>query len=170
MTNQLPTIRGYNAHDWPALEAIYQAGIDSQIATFEKQPKSQLAFEQEAIAGLTFVADTASSDRAHTVIGWAAAWPVSSRSCYRGVAEVSLYIDPAFGRRGIGTLLLSHLIHASEDKGFWTLQAGIFPQNHASIHTHEKCGFKQVGIREKIAQNQGLWQDIALFERRSTRV
>jgi L-amino acid N-acyltransferase YncA len=102
------------------------------------------------------------------VLGWAALSPTSSRPVYRGVAEVSIYVDPAFTRRGVGRTLLQALIEASERAGFWTLQAGIFPENIASIALHESCGFELVGVSRRVGQMaDGRWRDVELYERRS---
>lgn len=102
------------------------------------------------------------------MLGWAALGPTSSRPCYRGVAEVSIYVDPACAGRGVGRALLQELIAASERAGFWTLKAGIFPENAASIALHERCGFERVGVSRRIGQMpDGRWRDVVLFERRS---
>ncbi len=102
------------------------------------------------------------------VRGWAALSPVSGRAVYHGVGAVSIYVDPACARRGIGRALLSALIEASEQTGLWTLEAGIFPENRASVALHERCGFELVGVRRRIGQMpDGRWRDVALYERRS---
>ncbi len=108
-------------------------------------------------------------DESGAVLGWAALSPTSARPVYRGVAEVSVYVDPAVARRGIGRALLRALIEQSERAGFWTLTAGIFPENEASIALHTSCGFELVGVRRHIGQMiDGRWRDVALYERRST--
>jgi len=104
------------------------------------------------------------------VVGWAALSPVSSRTVYAGVAEVSIYIARAYWGQGIGKTLLAALITESEAAGFWTLQAGIFPENIASIELHKKLGFRIVGRREKLGQMDGRWRDVLLLERRSVAV
>jgi L-amino acid N-acyltransferase YncA len=105
------------------------------------------------------------------LLGWAALGPVSSRCVYRGVGEVSIYVAPAHMRRGVGRTLLEGLIDASERAGFWTLRAGIFPENAASIALHETCDFQRVGVSARIGQMpDGRWRDVVLFERRSTLV
>ncbi len=102
------------------------------------------------------------------VCGWAALSPVSGRAVYRGVGSVSIYVDPACARQGVGRALLSALIEASEQVGLWTLEAGIFPENRASVALHERCGFTLVGVRRRIGQMaDGRWRDVALYERRS---
>jgi phosphinothricin acetyltransferase len=104
------------------------------------------------------------------LLGWAALTPVSGRCVYAGVAEVSIYISEGARGKGLGSMLLHALIAESEQQNFWTLQAGIFPENVASIRLHEACGFRIVGRRERIGQMQGVWRDTVLLERRSSTV
>jgi phosphinothricin acetyltransferase len=100
-------------------------------------------------------------------LGWAALSPVSSRCVYGGVAEVSVYVAERARGRGVGRLLLSELVAASERHGIWTLQAGIFPENQASIALHQRAGFRLVGVRERLGSMDGRWRDVVLMERRS---
>ena len=104
------------------------------------------------------------------VIGWAALSPVSDRCVYAGVAENSVYVHPDHRGRGIGTDLLDALVAGAERDGYWTIQTGIFPENAASIATHERVGFRIVGRRERIGQLAGEWRDTLFLERRSTRI
>jgi L-amino acid N-acyltransferase YncA len=105
------------------------------------------------------------------MLGWAALSPSSIRPVYRGVGEVSIYVDPQVARRGVGRALLDGLIVVSEREQFWTLKAGIFPENVASIALHEACGFRRVGVSERVGQMpDGRWRDVLLFERRSATV
>lgn len=104
--------------------------------------------------------------------GWAAASPVSSRAVYRGVVEHSVYVATAAHGQGIGRALLRALLDATEQAGCWTVQAGIFPENTASLALHEREGFRIVGRREAIAlmttgPHAGEWRDTLLVERRS---
>jgi phosphinothricin acetyltransferase len=101
------------------------------------------------------------------LIGWAALTPVSGRCVYAGVAEVSVYVHPNHKGKGVGKELLRELIRQSEKENLWTLQAGIFPENQASLKIHTQCGFRQVGYREKIGKMKGAWRDTVLMERRS---
>jgi phosphinothricin acetyltransferase len=71
--------------------------------------------------------------------------------------------------RGIGARLLDGLVAASEAEGFWTLQAQIMAANAASRALHVRCGFREVGIRERLGELGGRWHDVVLYERRSTR-
>ncbi len=101
------------------------------------------------------------------VVGWAALSLVSGRCIYAGVAEVSVYVAASTRGLGAGKVLLPALIEESERAGIWTLQAGIFPENRASIALHKSCGFRELGYRERIGQLDGVWRDVVLLERRS---
>lgn len=153
------------AADWPAVARIYQAGIDAGDATFEQAVP---AFEDWSRARLPAPRLVAREESSGEVCGWAALSPVSGRAVYRGVGAVSIYVDPACARRGVGRTLLGALIEASEQTGLWTLEAGIFPENHASVALHRACGFELVGVRRRVGQMPGgRWRDVALYERRS---
>src|SRR4029077_82034 len=155
------------AEHWPAVASIYRAGIDTGDATFEHALPSYEDFSQARVADLRLVAH----DRSGAILGWAALSPTSARPVYRGVAEVSVYVDPAATGQGIGRALLETLIERSERAGFWTLTAGIFPENKASIALHIRCGFELVGVRRRIGQMaDGRWRDVALYERRSSAI
>jgi phosphinothricin acetyltransferase len=104
------------------------------------------------------------------VLGWAALTPVSNRCVYAGVAEVSVYVTASARGQSLGQCLLAALIDSSEAAGLWTLQAGILPENVASIRIHEQNAFRIVGRRERIGQMDGVWRDVVLMERRSSRV
>ncbi|MCO5186196.1 MAG: N-acetyltransferase family protein [Anaerolineae bacterium] len=154
--------------DWPAIERIYRAGIRTGHATFSTEadiPDGSTWFAGK-IDGLAFKAIGDHDE----IIGWAALSPVSSRCVYEGVAELSVYVAPEAMGHGVGSALLAHLIGASEMAGIWTLQASIFPENVASIHLHEKYGFRIVGRREKIGRHHGVWRDTILMERRSPKI
>lgn len=151
--------------DWALVKAIYEQGIATGLATFELAAPSWDEWNGAHHAEPRMVAT-----RDDAVAGWAALAPVSRRRVYAGVAEVSVYVDADARRSGVGRDLLSALIEASEHAGFWTLQAGIFPDNEASVRLHQRHGFRVVGIREKIAARDGQWRDVLLLERRSRTV
>jgi phosphinothricin acetyltransferase len=153
------------AADWPAVRAIYEEGIATRQATFETAAPEWAAWDASRLAAGRLVAR-----RGRTVVGWAALSPVSSRAVYSGVAEVSVYVAAAARGQGVGRLLLNALVEASEAAGIWTLQAGIFPENEASVALHLGCGFRVVGRRERIACHYGVWRDALMLERRSRSV
>ena len=147
---------------WEAVQRIYNAGIATKNATFQTEAPEWEAWDQAHRKDCRLIARIDNQ-----VAGWAALSNVSNRCVYAGVAEVSIYIDPAFRGMGIGDQLMKQLIAESEKNGLWTLQAGIFPENKASIALHLKNGFKILGIREKIGKLDNVWRDTVLLERRS---
>ena len=156
-------IRDIEIADWSTIARIYQLGITTEIATFETEIPSWSAWNDIHLQSCRFVALLE-----NVIVGWAALSPVSSRCVYGGVAEVSVYVDTNYSRKGIGTKLLQELIGRSEKEGFWTLQSGIFPENKASIQLHKKLGFREIGYRERIGKmKNGIWRDNIILERRS---
>lgn len=148
--------------DWPAVHRIYREGIATGHATFETEAPPWEAWDAAHLEEPRLVAEEDGE-----VVGWAALSPVSDRCVYGGVAEVSVYVAEGARGRGVGLSLLSELVLASEEEGIWTLQAGIFPENRASIHIHERCGFRTLGVRERLGEMDGEWRDVVLMERRS---
>lgn len=147
---------------WPRVKEIYENGIATGHATFETTAPQWEKWDQDH---LNFARHVALVN--NKVVGWAALSPVSGRCVYGGVAEVSLYVDENSRGLGIGKKLMEHLITQSEENGIWTLQAGIFPENVASVRLHEKAGFRIIGKREKIGKLNNIWRDSLLLEKRS---
>ncbi|ASK61504.1 N-acetyltransferase [Virgibacillus phasianinus] len=142
--------------------AIFQEGIDTGNATFEKETPTWAKWDHEHITSCRLVARV--DDQ---VIGWAALSPTSSREAYTGVAEVSIYLRINRAGGGVGSKLLHAIIEESELNGFWTLKSGIFPENKASIALHKKYGFRVLGTQERIGMMNGVWRDVVQMERRS---
>jgi L-amino acid N-acyltransferase YncA len=159
-------LRAMDLRDWQQVAAIYDQGIATGHATFETEVPSWETWDQNHLEVCRIVAALRSDER--TVLGWAALSPVSGRAVYSGVAETSVYVRSDARGSGLGTELLERLVSASERAGLWTLQAGIFPENVASIRIHERCGFRVVGVRRGLGQLDGVWKDVSLLERRST--
>jgi L-amino acid N-acyltransferase YncA len=162
--------------------AIYQAGIDEGNATFETAAPTWEAFDAAKLPGHRFVALTPDGDggsgegnRADggsgtcggRVLGWIAVAPVSARGVYAGVVEHSVYVHPAARGRGVARALLDAVIASTEAAGIWTIQAGIFPENTASIALHLRAGFRVVGTSERLGRHHGVWRDVQQLERRS---
>lgn len=156
-------IREMQPEDGSSVLDIFRQGIESGNATFETDVPTWEAWDIKHMNVCRFVLVTENDE----IAGWCALKPISSRECFSGVAEVSIYLDYRFQGKGLGSILLQKLILDSEEHGFWMLQSGIFPDNISSIKIHEKLGFRTVGTREKIAQMNGTWRDIVLMERRS---
>lgn len=155
-------IRDLRPGDWPEVAAIYEAGVATGNATFETEAPAFADWDAAHLPGLRFVAAEAGR-----VVGWVALTASSDRCCYEGVADVSVYVGPDAQGRGVGRALLEHAVAASEAAGIWTLQAGVFPENAASLALHERCGFRLVGRRERIGRLAGVWRDVLLLERRT---
>lgn len=148
--------------DWPAVRAIYEAGIATGNATFETTAPDWPAWDAAHLADHRLVARLNGR-----VVGWAALAPVSDRCAYAGVAEGSIYVAPEAQGRGVGRALLGAVVASAERGGIWTVQTGIFPENQTSIRLHEACGFRVVGVRERLGRLDGRWRDVLLLERRS---
>jgi phosphinothricin acetyltransferase len=155
-------IRDLRPDDWADVARIFEEGIASGNATFETAAPSWDIWDAAHLAAHRLVAV-----RDDEVVGWAALSAVSSRGCYSGVAEHSIYIAERARGLGLGRQLLAALIASSEAGGFWTLQAGVFPENEASIALHTALGFRVVGVRERLGHVHGVWRDVVLLERRS---
>jgi phosphinothricin acetyltransferase len=148
--------------DWLMVRAIYEQGIKSGNATFAIEVPLWKEWNTEHLAACRLVAKVEG-----VVVGWAALSRTSGRCVYGGVAEVSVYVAETAQGQGVGKALLQALVKESERAGIWTLQAGIFPENEVSLTLHAHCGFRKVGIRERLGQMDGIWRDVVLLERRS---
>lgn len=148
---------------WPAVKKIYEEGIATGNATFQTTAPEWEEWDAAHVKNSRLVAT-----ENNEVLGWAALTAVSGRCVYAGVGEVSVYVAAAARGKGIGKILLQALIAESEKNNFWTLQAGIFPENAGSVKIHEDCGFRIIGKREKIGKMNGLWRDTLLLEKRSS--
>jgi L-amino acid N-acyltransferase YncA len=159
-------IASFTPTHWPAVRAIYEAGIATGNATFETQAPTWETWDKGHLAHSRLVALAPDG----TVRGWAALSPVSGRCVYGGVAEISVYIAAEARGQGVGRQLLQALIQESEANGIWTLQAGTFEENAASIGLHTQAGFRVIGHRERIGQHHGVWRNTVQMERRSPTV
>ena len=156
------TIDALQPADWDQVRSIYLEGIETGQATFETEAPD---WEKWDAGHLHVCRWVARADE--VVLGWAVLSPVSSRPVYAGVAESSLYVRENLRGLGVGRALLEALVKCSESHGIWTLQAGIMAENESSLALHRKCGFREVGSRERIGQLNGVWRNVILLERRS---
>jgi phosphinothricin acetyltransferase len=154
-------VRGATSADWPAIARIYGQGIATGVATFETAVPSWETWDESHLPAPRLVAE---EDGA--VLGWIAVSPVSRRPVYHGVVEHSVYVAEAVRGRGIGRTLLDALVRAAPAHGIWTLQTSLFEENTATLALHEAAGFRPVGVRERIAQRDGVWRDTLLMELR----
>lgn len=158
-------IRNLHNSDAKAVLDIYQQGLDSGEASFETRAPDWSHWDAKYLPCCRLV-----KLQGKTLQGWAALAPVSARDCYRGVAEVSIYVAREHTGKGVGNELMAALVEASERHGIWSLYSSIFPENEATRRLHLRHGFREVGVRERIARQHGRWRDTLILERRSTLV
>ncbi|WMJ22537.1 N-acetyltransferase family protein [Paludicola sp. MB14-C6] len=157
------TIRNEMETDYPFIQKIYEQGIATNLATFQMQSPTYEEWDAIHHSFCRFVALDEEQ-----VIGFALLSPTSARPAFRGVAELSVYIHNNYKGKGVGSMLINHIIEQSEQNGIWTLYSSIMSDNEPSIALHKKCGFREIGYREKIAQDcNGVWRDTIIMERRS---
>ena len=154
-------IRPLLESDWPTVAAIFAEGIATGLATFEQRVPAWEEWDAEHLAEHRLVAELDGE-----VVGWCALVPYSRRDVYRGVGEESVYVAEQARGRGVGRALLEAVIASARAGGLWTLQAGIFPENGASLALHRSLGFREVGVRERIGRLDGAWRDVVLLELR----
>ncbi len=159
-------IREMENADAEGVLAIFQQGIDGQNATFDQEVPTWEKWNESHFSNSRFVITNENDE----IVGWCALKPISDRNCFRGVAEVSIYLDRNYQSKGLGKILIRKLILDSEEHDFWTLQAGIFPENKASVSLFQSSGFRIVGTRERISKMNGKWRDVLLLEKRSREV
>jgi L-amino acid N-acyltransferase YncA/DNA-binding transcriptional ArsR family regulator len=157
------TVRAMQPSDWPAVRRIYAEGIATGNATFETEVPSRKTLDSRWLPDHRWVAEIDGE-----IVGWAALTPASTRTCYAGVAETSIYVGADHRGRGVGKALIHQQVCAADDAGLWTLQTSVFPENRASLALHHAAGFRTLGVRERIAQHHGVWRDTIFIERRNT--
>ena len=154
-------VRPLDPTDYPAVAAVFAEGIATGRATFEATVPSWEEWDAAHLPGHRFVAEEDGD-----LLGWIAVVPYSRRAVYRGVGEESVYVAERARGRGVGRALLEAVIASARAGGLWTLQAGIFPENVASLELHRRLGFREVGVRDRIGQLDGQWRDVVLLELR----
>lgn len=159
-------IREMKKEDFPEMMRIYEQSLREGNVTFQTEAPTYEEWDSGHCQECRFVLEEQGK-----IIGYTMIAPTSKREAYKGVVELSIFIDEAYHNRGYGTMLLKRLIEETEKRGYWTLYSAIFSVNKASIALHKKCGFKVIGIREKIAKDRfGKWADTTIMERRSNKI
>ncbi len=156
-------IREMMETDWEAVRKIYEQALEEGESTFQTMCPDYEQWDNGHLKDCRYVAD-----KDGIILGWAAISATSAREVYKGVVEVSIYVDKEARGQGVGSSLMEKLCLESETLGYWCLYAAIFAINESSIQLHKKYGFREIGYREKIAKDRfGEWQDTILLERRN---
>ena len=157
------SIRPASVDDAAAIASIYNQGIEDRGATFE----TELRAPADIVARLN---DTGRfpllvAEGEERIVGWAGLSSYRPRDCYAGIAEFSIYLDRGARRSGVGRQLLTALIDAARERGYWKLVSRIFPFNAGSRALCRSCGFREVGTYEKHGRLDGRWLDVIIVER-----
>ncbi len=155
------TTRAMTDADLAVVRDIYAEGVATRNATFETEVPTAKALVAKWLADHRWVAELDGR-----VVGWTAISPVSSRPCYAGVGETSVYVAATARGRGVGKALLWRQVNEADEGGLWTLQTAIFPENRVSIALHHSAGYETLAVRARIARLDGVWRDTVLLERR----
>ena len=157
-------IREMRDEDWGTVAEIYKQGLEEGTSTFNTECPSFAEWNEGHLRNCRFVFEEEGK-----VVGWIALSPTSSRCAYKGCVEMSVYVDRNYRGHGIGTALVNKIIGEAEKDGYWSIYSAIFSINKASIALHKKCGFREIGYRERIAKDRfGKWQNTTLMEYRAS--
>jgi L-amino acid N-acyltransferase YncA len=155
-------IRAATIADAAAIAEIYNQGIADRIATFETEPRADADIAAWfAPRHLVVVAETGETDP----VAFAASFPYSSRACYRGIGEFSVYVRRDYRGRGAGRAVLAALIDAAGAAGLHKLTSRVFPENAASRALLKGLGFEEIGIHRRHGQLDGRWHDCVIVKR-----
>ena len=157
------TIRPATPDDAAGVARIYNQGIEDRGATFETEPRTPDDMAARLEEGDRFPVLVA--EKGGAVVGWAGLSSYRSRACYAGIAEFSIYLDRTARGRGIGRELLTALVGAARERGYWKLVSRVFPFNAASRSLCRSCGFREVGVYQKHARLDDEWMDVVIVER-----
>lgn len=148
--------------DVDAICAIHNAAIAERSSTFETEPRAPRDLEGK-IGDQRF--PLLVGDAGDGAVGWAGLAPYSSRPCYAGIGECSVYVASEARGRGVGTALTEALASAARDSGFHKLIGKLFTDNTASLRLVERCGFSSVGLHRRHGRLDGAWRDVLVVER-----
>ena len=164
-TNALSSllVRDAEESDLPSIRAIYNQGIEDRVATLDEDPKSHLDIREwfgrhgDRYAVLVAV-------RAEHVIGWASLNAYSHRCAYRGVADLSVYVDREARRSGVGTALLGQIGARARDEEFHKIVLFAFTENVAGLKLYRKSGYRDVGVFKEQGRLDGRFMDVIAME------
>jgi L-amino acid N-acyltransferase YncA len=156
------TIRAARAEDAQAIAAIWRAGIEERVATFEtRRPVPGEVAALISSGALVLVAEERGRATAFAKVG-----PYDDpHDYYAGIGEATLYVSPEARGHGVGRELLEALAAEAERAGYHKLIGKVFADNTASIGLVRGCGFREVGLHHRHGTLDGEWKDVLVVER-----
>lgn len=157
-------IRNATEKDAQAIAAIYNYYVETSIATFDVQPRSasyfvkRMAEVQQTHPWVVFEGND------EAVWGYAYGAQLKPRKAYARSCEISVYLHPEAGGRGIGTMLYKALIDDLKNRGMHAIIGGVSLPNEASVRLHEKLGFKKVAHFKEVGYKFEKWIDVGYWQ------
>jgi len=164
-TNSAFSIRTATVDDASTILGIYNHEVATYLTTTDLVPRS-LEAQQTWLSERSgaFSAVVAVDGSRGPVVGFASLSPYKERAAYRTTVENSVYVSREHAGRGIGRLLMTHLIEVARDSGFHSMIGRIEATSVASRALHEACGFELVGIERQVGRKFNRWLDIAVMQ------
>lgn len=154
------TTRPASLADAPAIARIYSEGIADRIATFETETRTSAQILEWFRPGTLIVVAGAEKG----IAAFAASFPYSTRPCYAGIGEFSVYVARDQRRQGAGRVVLSALIEAARTSRLHKLTSRVFPENAASRALLKRLGFSEIGTHRRHGKLDGIWRDCVIVE------
>ena len=154
------TTRTATLADAPAIASIYNQGIADRVATFETDPRTPTQIAEWLSPGSLVVVTEIRND----VVAFAASFPYSTRPCYAGIGEFSVYTERDHHGRGAGSAVRAALIQAARTANLYKLTSRVFPENAASRALLKRFGFAEIGIHRRHGRLDGVWRDCVIVE------
>src|SRR5687767_11172272 len=163
MTGPAFHIRTARREDCAVIGSIYNHYVEHDTCTYrtdlEPLEEREAWFDQHGGNHPVFVAEDGGR-----VVGWASLSRYNPRQGYRMTVENSIYLDPAWRGRGIGTRLLERLIDAATACGHHTIIAAVSAEQAGSIALHRKLGFTDAGRLTEVGHKFGRWLDVVYLQ------
>jgi phosphinothricin acetyltransferase len=149
--------------DAARIAEIYRPAVEGSYISFEETAPTADEMAQRMRKVLARLPWLVAEDESELVVGYAYASPHRERAAYRWSVDISVYIDPAWHRRGIGRMLYDELLERLRGQGYVNVYAGVTPPNPASVALHEAIGMTHIGVYERVGYKLGEWRDVAWF-------
>lgn len=149
--------------DAGGVRAIYAPFVRSSAITFETAEPSVEEMARR-IRGISSNYPWLVGEISDGIVGYAYASRHRERAAYRWSVEVSVYVDGAHQRQGIGSALYDSLLRILVDQNFFTACAGITLPNPASVAMHERKGFRPIGVFKGVGFKLGAWHDVGWWQ------